>query len=309
MKLSKFARRLFAVFCLLALCQAPAAWAGQKFQYAVNSQSGPSVSAHDLGLKAIKRKAALVYYSADDKSLAEGAANLQEKMYRRVQKIVGIPIKVHGLILVSNTQELPAGLRHAYWVNVDGVSCLLRVAKGPLVSQGDEFFKLAFFMLAHESVDMGIKAALLGGRLTQSSASSRWWVEGIADYAATQAALKDNKRALSMTKRLYIEALEKFKEPNIDLESGKTWWPTRNATPENVQYAYTAANYAIATLCAKHGGKWIAETLDRIKREGKGDRNTSADFCRIARAVTGENVSTLIHDISVKKVKKFVESL
>ena len=163
-------------------------------------------------------------------------------------------------------------------------------------------------MLVHENVDVGIKAECLGGRLTERSASCRWFVEGIADFCAHQTTLTYQRGALSLLKKHYLDGLARPTRPPLDLESAESWWPKKSSgDPADVQYSYAAANFAVATL-SKRGTTWIRQTLDAIKRENTGLSTTSADFARIATPLTGRDVDELIRHINVEDVKKFAGS-
>lgn len=304
--LQALGRTLNVIILALALA-APAA--AEDFPLATG-ESGPSVTSAELGLEKIRTAAALVYHTPDSVPLARQVAAVLEKTHRSVHALLGIPVKVHGVVLYSDPRRLPPRARGAYWLHIDGASCLVRQADGAdLASAPDDFHRLLFFMLAHEASDPGIKAALFSDRLTQDSASSRWWIEGLSDYAAAQAARRLDRRALAEVKKTYREQLDRLAVATLDLESGATWWPKGSRGPDDIQYSYAAAHYAIAALCAKHGQGWIAQTLARLRREGKGQKTTSADFCRVAGSLTGEDVGALVRTVRLDAVRAFVDSL
>jgi hypothetical protein len=299
---------MLMTFVVASLLGAPPASAepAPRFSPAVNAQSGPSIASTDLGLAVSRREDSLIYYASDDAGLAMETRDVLSAMHREAARIIGVPVKVHGIILVTDTRQLPERIRNAYWVNVDGVSCVVQIAQGELANQGDSFHKI-LFMLIHESVDPGIKAAIFGGRLTQATASSRWWIEGIADYAATQASLRFDRRALSMTKAAYARSLASINQSSLDLENPKVWWPSEQASPETVQYAYAAANYVIAGL-SKASDEWISQTLLSFE-SGALPGPTSETFCQRASKHAGNDVRVDVRDVKIDQVRTFAASL
>jgi hypothetical protein len=281
------------------------------FRFASAETNSPSSTLAELGLEAIKTEAVFVVHTRANAGLAAQVARTTEAMNRVSQEIVGSALRIHGLILIANSSNLPPAMRGQIWVNVDGISCLVQQVNEENLPLQKEFSSYMIFpLLAHENVDVGIKAECLGGRLTARSISSRWFVEGIADYCACQASLKYQSNALSRLKKNYIEGLDRITKPTLDIESAESWWPKGSSgTPNDVQYSYAAAHFAIRELSKTNGTAWIRQTLERIKRENTGPDTTSADFARIATPLTGRDVSAFIRRIKVKEVREFASSL
>jgi hypothetical protein len=136
-------------------------------------------------------------------------------------------------------------------------------------------------------------------------------VEGIANYCAYQASRKyQGDAAVRLLKKHYLEGLGRLSQHTLDIESGESWWPKNSSgNPDDVQYSYAAAHFAVRTLSEKKGTAWIRQTLERIKGEKTGLATTSADFARIASPLTGQDVSALIRHIKVEDVRNFAGSL
>jgi hypothetical protein len=299
---------------LLVACLGPAAVAaagkGTRLQRAVDVEPGRRIASDALKLPSIDEDAALVYFSPDRRALAEEAAAVQDKINRHTFKTLGIAIQMHGLVLISDPKDLPETVRDAYWLNVDSVSCLVETTSAAALSEnGDEFHFLSFFMPAHESVDPGIKAAIFDGGLTPDSASSRWWVEGLADFAAYQSVRESDPRAIARVKRQYLAGLSKLTAPVLDIGDSATWWPKGSKGPGDIQYAYASAHYVVSRISAKHGDAWIGETLRALIKENKRAKTTSADFCRVASKITGEDVAGMVRAVKVDDVRKFAAAL
>jgi hypothetical protein len=271
---------------------------GAAFQFAAAEPDIPSSTLAELGLRAIKTEAVFIVHTQAKAALAAQVACVLDPMTRFTRGIVGPALRLHGLVLIGNASDLPADMRGRGWVNIDGVSCLVqRVAEDTLPMLKDPSNYMIFPLLAHENVDIGIKAECLGGRLTSRSASSRWFVEGIADYCAYQAGLKyQGDAAVRLLKKHYLEGLGRITQPTLDIESAGSWWPKNSSgNPDDVQYSYAAAHFAIRTLSEKKGTAWIRQTLERIKVEKTALATTSADFARIASPLTGQDVRAFNH--------------
>ncbi|MGA2138963.1 MAG: hypothetical protein ABSH14_08905 [Verrucomicrobiia bacterium] len=284
---------------------------GAAFQFAAEPDF-PSSTLAGLGLRAIKTEAVFVVHTQAKAALAAQVAPVLEAMNRFSREMVGPALRLHGLVLIGNASDLPVALRHSTWVNIDGVTCLVQqTGESSLPMRNDFSNYMIFPLLAHENVDDGIKAECLGGPLTERSASSRWFVEGIADYCAYQASRKyQGDAAVRLLKKHYLEGLGRLSQHTRDIESGESWWPKNSSgNPDDVQYSYAAAHFAVRTLSEKKGTAWIRQTLERIKGEKTGLATTSADFARIASPLTGQDVSALIRHIKVEDVRNFAGSL
>lgn len=265
----------------------------------------PSAEARTLRLKSIRREAVLVYYAEPKRQLAAEAADVLEKMHKEARRIVGFPISVHGLVLLESLDQLPADKR-SQWLNVDGVACLVQCfAERSLPLQSDLENHMAFAMLLHESVDMGIKETIFTN--WPAAMNWRWWLEGLADYCAEQACRKHQPGAFAFARRGYLEKLSTVSGPVIDLVAEATWFPKGYTDPGDVNHAYAAAHSMIARLAAQHGEAWIGKALRQYRREL--EKNPDPDFIAIVKALTGEDVGRLVRNVKVDDVRKFATSL
>ncbi|MBI5630645.1 MAG: hypothetical protein HY921_07160 [Elusimicrobia bacterium] len=299
---------LCALALLLSLAAVPVFSTGEaplNLKFAA-PMPAPSVSVEELGLEAVYNSPVLIYHDAKTDRLSRQAASVLELMYRKAQGIVGIPLSVYGLVLVSDRKILPPKAREAHWLNVGGVPCLVRAPKEAALPFKDEFDAyLVFPFMVHESVDGGLKSALFKGSLTSATVTSRWWIEGIADYCATQACALFQKGACAYTRKGYLRALGQLGgAAAVDLESEKTWWPFSGALPHDVQHAYASANYVISAAAEKSGASWIRQTVERLRAEGAG-KATSADFCRVAGEVISQDLRSAVRRVDVKAVEQF----
>lgn len=291
------------------LCRAAEPKAG--FVFVDPYPHAPSHTLGELGLEAIREDGVLVIHSQGNAKLAGEVARVLEMMNRLARSLVGSALRIHGLVLVPDRGLLPSDFQNRQWVNVDGVACLVLEQKETGLPFADELSNyLAFPLLVHENVDLGLKAEVLGGGLTQDSVSSRWWVEGISDFCAYQAARKFQKGTVGYMQKTYREGLQKLSQSELDLEDTGTWWPKGGSgKPENVVFAYASAHYAISALSADRGAGWIRRVLVQLKTEGKKGATTSADFCKAAGPLLGRDVAGFIRRIELARVKKFADSL
>ncbi len=298
-----------SLLCPAAFTRAESGKSAMRF--AKPAPGTPQRSLADSGLYAISDDGVFVAYDKDSGGLARELAGVLKGMNALSGSLVGPAVRVHGLVLVSDLSALPADLRKSQWVGIGGVHCLVQEIKEPSLPLKSTFANYMIFpLLIHESVDMGIKEEIFAGQLTRESVSSRWVVEGIADFCAYMAVRKYQKNAATQMKKGYLEALDKVAGATIDLASEELWWPKGGTgRPEEVLHAYAAAHYLIGSLSRKKGPQWIRRTLDSLKRQGKGPKTTSKDFCRIAGPLVGEDVEALIHRLKADDVKRFAESL
>ena len=81
------------------------------FKFADPYPGAPARKLAGVGLEAIKRDTVLVYYSKEKTELAGQIADVLEQMNMLTHEIVGIPIRIHGLVLIADRRGLPADLR------------------------------------------------------------------------------------------------------------------------------------------------------------------------------------------------------
>lgn len=281
------------------------------FWYEAAQPGVPALKLAEAGLQLIHKPGVLVVHSKKSAPLARQVAGVIERMNRLSQRLVGAAFRVHGLVLVTDRAELPEGLRSAQWVAVGGTAALVMAVKAPslpLASELEDF--MVFPLLVHEGVDMGIKAETLDGRLYPESASSRWFVEGISDFCAYQASLKNQRGAARHMKASYLAALDQVRGKSFDLADEELWWPEGSSgRPASELHAYAAAHYAVWKLSQKKGTGWIRQALEQLKKEGRGRRATSSDFCRIAGGLLKTDVEALIRKVSVDEVRRFARAL
>jgi hypothetical protein len=232
-------------------------------------------------------------------------ADVLERMHGSARQIAGFPISVHGLILLASREELPADKR-SQWLNVDGVACLVSVFPEqhlPLKSDLDNH--LAFAMLIHESVDMGIKKSIF--TRSPSAMDWRWWLEGLAEYCASQACREHQPAAFRFARQGYLKKLDSFSGPTIDLLAEATWFPEGYQGPDDAACAYTASHFLIAQMAQRHSTAWIGKALLQYQREL--DENPNPDFLAIVASLTGEDLHEVVCKVKAEEVRRFAESL
>lgn len=281
-----------------------AAPAGE-YRFAAAYKDFPSAESRALGLPSLRREAALVYYSPTKKRLATQLAGVLEKMHGTARQIVGFPISVHGVVLLNSAEELPADKR-SHWLNVDGVPCLVAYFAEPhLPLRTDVESHMAFTMLIHESVDMGIKETFL--KRNPASLDWRWWLEGLADYSASEACRRHQPAAFRLSQQTFLKDIEAYPQPTIDVLDQAVWFPPGYKDPEDSGHAYAASLYLISQVAQRHGTDWVGKALRQYQAEL--ERNPNPDFLAIVASLTGEDLHTTVHSIKTEEVRKFLQSL
>ena len=221
----------------LLFCPEVSASQSLSFRFAEPLPDAPSVTSEFLGMKQIKVEGFVVYYAGRKENLAREISDVLSTMHKRAYNIVGVPLAGYGVVLVDSRQELPKVAKNAHWLNVDGIPSIVRAVEENSLPLRDELSAyLLFPFLIHESVDVGLKNAYFAGHLTETTVSSRWIIEGIADYSAHQAVLESQKTRFTWTKKSYLAALSKIepRSSNLNLENAGLWWPFPNAMPDDV---------------------------------------------------------------------------
>jgi len=283
--------------------------------YAHLYEDFPAINSADLGLEKLEGKASLVYCSKGKKRLAGQIQTMLEVMHLMARDAAGACVRIHGLIVVGNRNELPAKARNAHWLNVDRVPCLVQeLAEDGLPLQNDLDQYMIFELLLHESVDIGIKEEF--GRQGQTGTlmkeDIRWIVEGLANYCANKACRQFKQYgAIRFAATDELKSLQKVTTPTLNLEETATWFPAGYQDPGDANYAYAAAHYVFARLASKHGEEWIRKTLEAMKAAcvKKNTPAGSTEFCAIAGSLIHEDVRGLVQRVDVGEVKTFMESL
>lgn len=277
-------------------------------RFAEPMPGAPSATAASLGLLRVDGDGCAVFYGGRKEGLARETARVLGEMHRSTRQLLGIPLVGYGVVFVDRRDALPASVRDAHWLNVDGIPSMVRdVPESALPLRDPMSAFLVFPLLIHESVDVGLKNAFFNGRLTEATVSSRWVIEGLADYSAYRAVQRYQEASFARPRGSYLTALRaKRGQPAMNLEDSSLWWPFPNAMPDDVPHAYAAAHYVVARLSLGGGDGWVRRALANL---GAGSEFTSVDFCREATAATGMDARSLVRSVPVADVTEFAEGL
>lgn len=275
--------------------------------FAAPTPGVPSASAAALGLRRVEGEGVLVFHFATKERLAGEIAATLAAMLQDARGLTGLRLSSFGLVLVGSRSELSPSVGESRWLNVDGVPCLVLPVPEPSLPLRDPLSAhLAFPLMVHEAVDVGLKDELFGGGLTQATVSSRWIIEGVAEYAAYRAVSRHQPGSFAWSKGEYLHALRARREPFLDLESVRLWWPFAGAMPQHVSHAYGAAHFAVAELSRPRGDAWIRRTLDRLRTGGP---FTSEEFRRAAALELGSDPGPFLRAVPTGAVLAFAEAL
>lgn len=283
---------------LLALLAAGAPAGAFEWRFADPMPGAPAAAS--LALRSVKAPGVLVHHDEASEPLAREIARTLGAMYAEAHRVAGVPLAVYGLVLVSDRSALPPPLRDAHWINVGGIPCLTQASREralPLEDEGAAY--MIFPFLVHESVDVGIKRALFGGRLTQETVSSRWWVEGVAEHAAYRACSLHLRRSCSGLLRNYHGQLA-AREGALDLEDPGTWWPKPGALPQDVIHAYAAAHYVVAKEAERSGEDWPRRAFALLR-----PNPTSLDLSAALSSLTGHELRPRVRRVELLDVRAY----